>query len=296
MHTQKKVQELRVALTVADLDRAVRFYRDGLGLDEVMSWANPDGRGFILAAGRATLELIDQAQAQLIDQVEVGERVAGPVRLAMEFADVGAAAEAGRAAGADLLHEPVVTPWRDRNARLVAPDGMQITLFQPLGGEEAPEPSDDEAAHLRAAIRLAAQARARGNHPFGALLVGPDGAVLAEAENTVVTERDVAGHAELNLVRQASQRLDRAALAGATLYTSTEPCAMCAGAIYWAGIGRVVFALSGASMRDLAAPNPSNDVLDLPCREVFARGPRAVAVAGPFLEDEARAVHAGFWA
>ena len=156
--------------------------------------------------------------------------------------------------------------------------------------------SDNDTLHLRTAIQLAAQARAHGDHPFGALLVAADGTVLAQAENTVVTARDVTGHAELNLVRHASQRFDRAILATATLYTSTEPCAMCAGAIYWAGIGRVVFALSAASMWDLAAPNLANDILALPCREVFARGQRPIVVVGPQLEDEARVVHEGFWA
>jgi lactoylglutathione lyase len=132
MDTANTVRELRVALTVVDFDKAVQFYRDGLGLDVVKSWATADGRGIILAAGRATLEIIDEAQARLIDQVEVGERVSGTVRLAMEFGDVNAAVRAGCEAGACLLHEPVETPWHNRNARLVAPDGMQLTFFQIL--------------------------------------------------------------------------------------------------------------------------------------------------------------------
>ena len=126
------VRELRVALTVVDFDTALRFYRDGLGLAEVYGWDNPDGRGAILAAGRATLELIDEAQAALIDRVEAGRRVSGPVRLALEVADVESAAQAGQRAGAHLLHGPVVTPWGHRNARLAAPDGMQLTFFEVL--------------------------------------------------------------------------------------------------------------------------------------------------------------------
>lgn len=126
------VHELRVALTVADFDAAVRFYRDGLGLAKVYGWDNPDGRGVILAAGRATLELIDDAQADLIDRVEAGRRVSGPVRLALEVTDVEAAAQAGQLAGARLLRGPVVTPWGHRNARLAAPDGMQLTFFEVL--------------------------------------------------------------------------------------------------------------------------------------------------------------------
>lgn len=154
---------------------------------------------------------------------------------------------------------------------------------------------DIDLPHLRAAIDLARQARARGNHPFGALLVGADGRVLFEAENTVATGRDITGHAELNLVRLAAQRLDRAALAGSTLYSSTEPCPMCAGAIYWAGIGRVVYALSEQGLLALTEHSPANDALLLPCREVFARGLREVAVRGPLIEEEGRAVHEHFW-
>ena len=102
----------------------------------------------------------------------------------------------------------------------------------------------EDEAFLRRAIAVAAAARARGNHPFGAILVGPDGRVLLEAENTVNTERDATGHAERNLMTQASQRFDRGLLARSTMYTSTEPCAMCAGSVYWVGVRRVVYGLS----------------------------------------------------
>src|SRR6478672_12994990 len=96
---------------------------------------------------------------------------------------------------------------------------------------------------LRQAIVVARQAREHGNHPFGALLADPDGNVLLSAENTVVTGTDATGHAETNLVRLASARYSTSELRGLTLYTSTEPCAMCSGAIYWSGIGTVVYAL-----------------------------------------------------
>ncbi len=127
------VIELRVALTVEDLDAAVAFYRDALGLPVELSWDTPDGRGFVLQAGQATLELIDAAQADTIDRVEVGRRTAGPVRLALEVRD--SEATAGRLvdAGAELLGGPVETPWGDRNARVRAPDGMQLTLFTRSG-------------------------------------------------------------------------------------------------------------------------------------------------------------------
>jgi tRNA(Arg) A34 adenosine deaminase TadA len=155
--------------------------------------------------------------------------------------------------------------------------------------------SEVDLRHLRRAIRIAEMARAHGNHPFGALLVGAGGELLAEAENAVVTERDCTAHAELNLVRIVSGRYDREALAGSTLYTSTEPCAMCAGAIYWCGIGRVVYALSAERLYRLTGHEPGEAPLHLPCREVFARGARAVEVAGPALEAEAEEVHRGFW-
>ena len=147
--------------------------------------------------------------------------------------------------------------------------------------------------HLRAAIAIARRARPRGNHPFGALLADEGGKLLLEAENTVVTERDCTGHAETNLVRAASRRFTPAQLAKTTLYTSTEPCAMCAGAIHWAGIGRVVYALSEVQLYAIVGPSP--DHLMLPCREVFARSERPVEVLGPAIEDEAAAVHEGFW-
>jgi tRNA(Arg) A34 adenosine deaminase TadA len=148
---------------------------------------------------------------------------------------------------------------------------------------------------MRRALGLARQARDHGNHPFGALLTDAAGAVLLEAENTVVTASDCTGHAELNLMRDASRSLDRDSLAAATLYTSTEPCAMCAGAIYWAGVSRVVFGLRESELAALTGADPTNPTLALPCRDVFARGQRAITVIGPVLEDEARAVHEGFW-
>ena len=149
--------------------------------------------------------------------------------------------------------------------------------------------------HLRTAIELAWQSRRHGNHPFGAVLVDENDQVLLQAENTVVTERDGTGHAETNLVRLATRHYSTEQLARCTLYSSTEPCAMCAGAIYWSGIGRVVYALSEVELYDIVGPSP--DQLVLPCREVFAHSQRAVVVAGPMLElnAEARAVHDGFW-
>lgn len=125
------VRELRIALTVDDYERAVAFYRDALGLHELESWDRPNGRGTILDAGRATLELFDPLQAETLDAIEVGRRVSGAVRLALHVDDAAAASDELVAAGAVLEHELVETPWGDRNARVRAPDGMQLTLFVP---------------------------------------------------------------------------------------------------------------------------------------------------------------------
>lgn len=154
---------------------------------------------------------------------------------------------------------------------------------------------DVDVEHLRWTIGLAAQAREHGNHPFGSLLVDAGGNVLLEAENTVVTDRDCTGHAELNLVRAASKSLEPADLRDCTLYASTEPCAMCAGAIFWSGIGRVVFALSSAALMTMLGEEAAAGRLDVSSRDVLERGGHPVEVVGPLIEDEAREVHAGFW-
>jgi tRNA(Arg) A34 adenosine deaminase TadA len=148
---------------------------------------------------------------------------------------------------------------------------------------------------LRDAIAVAGKAREHGNHPFGALLGNAAGNVLLTAENTVVTGSDATGHAETNLVRLASSRFSPPELAALTLYSSAEPCAMCSGAIYWAGIGAVVYALAETDLYAITGDDPKNPTLVLPCRTVFAAGRRAVTVRGPFEIDGAKEVHAGFW-
>jgi tRNA(Arg) A34 adenosine deaminase TadA len=153
--------------------------------------------------------------------------------------------------------------------------------------------AEDE-RRLIAAIEVARQAREHGNHPFGALLTDAEGADVLEAENTVVTDQDCTAHAETNLVRRASSRYDSEFLQRCTLYTSTEPCAMCAGAIYWSGVRHVVFALSQDELYRITG-DPAGAALALSCRDVFARARDAVLVSGPHLEFEARAVHEGFW-
>jgi lactoylglutathione lyase len=129
MSEESPVRELRVAVTVEDYAEAIRFYRDVLGLPVLEEWEQPTGSGAVLDAGRATLEVLSTDQAELVDRIEVGERVAGPVRLALEVDDSAATAETLAAAGAELIGGPVVTPWSHRNVRLRAPDGMQLTLF-----------------------------------------------------------------------------------------------------------------------------------------------------------------------
>lgn len=123
------VRELRFAYTVEDYDAAVRFYRDALGLPVIQEWDEPTGSGAILDAGRATLELLSVDQSDLVDRIEVGEVVSGPVRLALEVEDSEETANALAAAGAQRVGGPVVTPWSHKNVRLRAPDGMQLTLF-----------------------------------------------------------------------------------------------------------------------------------------------------------------------
>jgi tRNA(Arg) A34 adenosine deaminase TadA len=148
---------------------------------------------------------------------------------------------------------------------------------------------------LRRSFDLARRAITRGNHPFGAVLVDRNRNVLIEAENGYMPARDATAHAERLLATQASTALSPDILANATLYSSAEPCAMCAGAIYWAGIGRLVYGLSEHRLRAATGNHPENPTLDLPCREVFKRGQRATEVVGPLLEDEAAALHAGAW-
>ena len=146
----------------------------------------------------------------------------------------------------------------------------------------------------QAAIDVAPRARDRGNHPFGAVLVDELGHIVMEAENTVVTDKDCTGHAGTNLMRQASSRHDHHSLASCTIYTSTEPCPMSAGAIFWGNARRVVYGLSQAGLYEMIGED-AEEVLRLPCRELFGRGQQRVEVIGPILEEEAKEVHAGFW-
>ncbi|MEJ2599284.1 MAG: nucleoside deaminase [Anaerolineales bacterium] len=147
---------------------------------------------------------------------------------------------------------------------------------------------------IRAAINVAFKSRENGNHPFGALLVDRNGNILMEAENTVITGKDCTGHAETNLMRKASKKYDAEFLAGCSLYTSTEPCPMCSGAIFWGDVGRVVYAVSQKRLHSLMGEK-TREVLLITCREVFDKGKKSIEVVGPILEDEAIRAHEGFW-
>jgi tRNA(Arg) A34 adenosine deaminase TadA len=148
---------------------------------------------------------------------------------------------------------------------------------------------------LRRSFDVARRSLSHGNHPFGAILVDHNSIVLLEAENGYMPLRDGTAHAERLLSTMACTTLSADVLGKATLYSSAEPCAMCAGAIYWAGIGRLVYGLSEHRLRAITGNHPENPTLDLPCRDVFRSGQRTTEIIGPILEDEAEALHAGVW-
>ena len=124
------VFELRVALTTSDYERLTKFYCEGLGLESAAIWNNDQGKALVLDMGHATLELFDEAQAEIIDQIEAEQRISGQIRFALQVPDLRAAMERLLEHGATLVHPPIITPWGDYNVRLQDPDGMQITLFQ----------------------------------------------------------------------------------------------------------------------------------------------------------------------
>ena len=129
-NSNQPVFELRVALTTSDYERLTKFYSEGLGLAPAAIWNNDQGKALVLDMGKGTLELFDEAQAEIIDQIEAERRISGQIRFALQVPDLQAAMERLLAHGAILVHPPVITPWGDYNVRLQDPDGMQITLFQ----------------------------------------------------------------------------------------------------------------------------------------------------------------------
>ncbi|WP_392538658.1 nucleoside deaminase [Legionella sp. 227] len=151
---------------------------------------------------------------------------------------------------------------------------------------ESPEPHK---LFLDKTFQLARLARQKGNHPFGAILVYR-GRVILTAENLVISSHDVTAHAEMVLLRKASQKFSKKILKHSILYTSTEPCAMCSGAIYWSGVPRVVYGCSAQALEALA-----HGGFVIPSQKILKQGKRTVRVNGPYFEHEAIKVHEGFW-
>ena len=154
-------------------------------------------------------------------------------------------------------------------------------------------PTDEH--FMREANRWALTARERGNRPFGAVVVSSEGEVLVQAYCNTTETGDCTGHAETNAVRQLSPRVSREVLATSTLYSSAEPCVMCAGAIFWSGIGRVIFGIDAVRLRVFRGEVAEQKDAELSCRDVFDASPRTFECIGPVMLDECSAPHIGFW-
>jgi len=142
---------------------------------------------------------------------------------------------------------------------------------------------------IKRTYQLALSAQEKGNHPFGALLV-VDNSVAFTAENSIITDNDLTKHAELNLVSVVTGELDPEVLSRSILYTSTEPCAMCTGAIFWAGISQIVYGCSAGLLGEIAGGD-----FVVPCRDLLKHGTREISVVGPVLEEQGAAIHRNFW-
>ncbi|WP_133010739.1 nucleoside deaminase [Marinomonas flavescens] len=155
--------------------------------------------------------------------------------------------------------------------------------------------SAQDEQHLRHSFKLADDAKQQGIHPFSAVLVDESGEVLMEQVNGYLPDLDMTGHAERLIMTRASKAYRPEFLNKCSLFISAEPCAMCAGAIYWSGVGRVVYGLSEERLKGITGNHPENPTLALPCRTVFESGQRQTEVIGPVLEDDAAALHNGVW-
>lgn len=151
--------------------------------------------------------------------------------------------------------------------------------------------------YLKRCAELSTKSRENGNTPFGALIVSPDGEIIVEQENIEITESNCTGHAEAQAMVQASKNYDKDFLWNCTLYTTAEPCAMCAGSIYWGNVGTVVYGITEKRLLELTGDNEQNPTFDLPCRYVFSKGQKDIQVIGPFPEIESLVVesHKGYW-
>ncbi len=154
---------------------------------------------------------------------------------------------------------------------------------------------DTDRDFLRRAFRLAEDAAAKGDRPFAAVIVDARGRVRAEATSVQRHMADITAHAELTAIRNSCNDMSRDDYAAATIYSSAEPCAMCAGAIYWANIGRLVFGVSEGRLRELRNTSMKNAALRMTCSEVLATGGHDTQIVGPVLEDEAVVAHLTFW-
>ncbi len=150
-------------------------------------------------------------------------------------------------------------------------------------------------ALLRRTLALAEESLLEGNLPFGCLLADKEGKILQEARNTVVTDRDAIGHCEINMVHALRDRYPVEELADCTLYASTEPCPMCAAAVFWSGIGHIVFAIGKAKYHELARTTNPAYIMDMTATDLLQRGGRKVTVSGPLLEEEAIAFYASLY-
>lgn len=155
----------------------------------------------------------------------------------------------------------------------------------------------DHVHYLMEAVKEAAAARENGNTPFGAVLVDADGTIVLRRQNIEITERDCTGHAETALARAAAKRYDKEFLWHCTLYSIAEPCAMCTGAIYWANVGRIVYGITEKQLLSLTGADEQNPTFDLPCRDILARGQKPIEVIGPVdaVAEAVLEVHAGYW-
>lgn len=155
----------------------------------------------------------------------------------------------------------------------------------------------DHLYYLRQCIEVSQSSRANGNTPFGAILVDAEGEILLRQENVELTEKRCTGHAETALMEKASHIYSHDFLWSCTLYTTFEPCAMCAGAMYWGNVGRVVYATTEEVLLELTGAHEQNPTFNLPCRDIFSKGQKPIEVIGPFpeIESEVVAVHEGYW-
>lgn len=151
----------------------------------------------------------------------------------------------------------------------------------------------DDKELVRTAIEVAKESKKKGNLPFGCVLVNEDGKVVLKGENTIHTDHDCLAHAEINLIREACKKYDFSYLNSCSIYTSDEPCPMCTAAIYWSGIGRLVYGLSKSAYYKIVGRDNPNWVFEMPTRELLEKGGRKLEVIGPLIEEEAAVLHLG---